>query len=123
MVTDFTEESTASVFYPEDGGCRLQTSVQLHSRSFAATQKLVSQLVCQSPLLGFCRSSIAIVATSVILLLATLLLSLFSNIKNVWEVFYLTSCWRRCVALKAGSVRAPAKNVVLPTRNKLVFRM
>jgi hypothetical protein len=54
------------------------------------------------------HSFITMVATSVILLLAILLLTLVSNI-NVWKVFSLTSCQHGSVALRGKSVHSPAK--------------
>jgi hypothetical protein len=63
--------------------------------------------VSKTPLLGLCQSSTIIVATSDILLLATLLLTLVSGI-NDWKVFSLKSCQRDSVASRGKSVIGPA---------------
>jgi hypothetical protein len=63
--------------------------------------------VSQSPLLGLCHVFVITVATLVTLLLAMLLLALFSSV-NVWKVIFLMSCQHGSTALKAGSVHGPA---------------
>jgi hypothetical protein len=61
----------------------------------------------QSPLLGLCYSSITIAATSVILLLATILLTLFSSV-HIWKVFFFMSCQYGSIVLKGRSVHGLA---------------
>jgi len=62
--------------------------------------------IAQSPLLGLCHPSITTVATSVILLLATLLFILLSGV-HVWKISFLALCWRCNVALNSWSVHGP----------------
>jgi len=61
----------------------------------------------QCQLLGLCHSSITILATSVILLLAEITLMLFCTL-NVCKVQFLTSCKCGCIVLKDGSMQGLA---------------
>jgi hypothetical protein len=61
----------------------------------------------QWPLLGLCHSSITILATSAILLLAKITLMLFCTPK-VCKVQFLMSCKCGCTVLKDGSVQGLA---------------
>lgn len=78
-------------------------------RTAAATKfcRYADAAIARSPLLCLCHSSITTVATSVILLLTTLLFTLFSGV-YVWKISYLTSCRRCNVALNRWSVHGPA---------------
>jgi len=69
-----------------------------------------------SPLLGDWHSSITIVATSVSLLAAMLLLTLFSSI-NVRKVCSLSSCQCGNSAFRGQVCTQPAYKALLPTRN------
>jgi hypothetical protein len=76
-----------------------------------------------SPLLGLCHTSITMAATSVILLLATIMLTSLGS-GNVWKDFLLTSCQRDTGAPKGGSVQGPATMCwLLLTRNKFIYQV
>jgi hypothetical protein len=84
------------------------------------------QQLVSSHCLASCHFSITVVATWVILLLAMILLTLFSSV-NVWNVVFLPSC-HDSTLLKGGSVHGlwPGYNMLLPTWNNLdeaVFHM
>ena len=76
--------------------------------------------ISPSPLPGLCHSSIAIIATSLILLLAMLLLMLFNSV-HVCKVLLLMSCQHGRIALKnrPGQQCARANSVPEPTLNLL----
>jgi hypothetical protein len=98
----YRSHGTSFVMYSAGAGFSSPPQSSSHGRySLSHTilpRRIAETALGESPLLGLCHFSLTIAATSVIFLLTTIMLTLFSN-TNVWKVSFLTSRQRGSVAV------------------------